>query len=116
MGTRNRPAYRFVVADSRERRDGAFIEMIGHYDPLTDPATVSVDEESLYKWMDQGAQLSETVRSLLKKQGLLDKSGKKPKAGAAPATPPKAEAPKAEPAPKPAAAPPTTPEAPAEGQ
>jgi small subunit ribosomal protein S16 len=79
MGSKNRPAYRFVVADSRERRDGAFIEMIGHYDPLTEPETVSVNVESLYKWMDKGAQLSDTVRSLLKKQGVLDPSGRKPK-------------------------------------
>lgn len=83
MGSKNRPAYRFVVADSRERRDGAFVEMIGHYDPLTDPPTVSVDTDTLFKWMGQGAQLSETVRSLLKKEGILDRSGRKPKAKAA---------------------------------
>jgi small subunit ribosomal protein S16 len=108
MGNKNRPAYRFVVADSRERRDGAFIEMIGNYDPLTEPATISVKEESLYKWMDRGAQLSETVRSLLKKEGILDKSGKKPKDG----VPGPRPAPK--PAPKPAAAAETPVESPAE--
>jgi small subunit ribosomal protein S16 len=79
MGNKNRPAYRFVVADSRERRDGAFVEMIGHYDPLTDPATIKVDVESLHKWLDRGAQLSETVRSLLKKEGLLERTGAKAK-------------------------------------
>lgn len=89
MGSKNRPAYRFVVADSRERRDGASVEMIGHYDPLTDPATVSVDVESLFKWMDQGAQLSETVRSLLKKEGILDRSGRRPKSKAGQAAPAK---------------------------
>jgi small subunit ribosomal protein S16 len=103
MGNKNRPAYRFVVADSRERRDGAFIEMIGHYDPLTEPHTVSVKEESLYKWMDRGAQLSETVRSLLKREGILDKAGKKPKDGV----------PLPKPAPK-APAKPAVPETPAE--
>lgn len=81
-GARNRPSYRFVVADSRERRDGAFVELIGHYDPLTEPATVSVNVESLSKWLNEGAQMSETVRSLLKKQGVLDRSGKpKPQGG-----------------------------------
>jgi len=103
MGSKNRPAYRFVVADSRERRDGAFVEMIGHYDPLTDPATVSVNVESLYKWLGEGAQLSETVRSLLKKEGVLDRKGGRPRASA--------EKPAAAPAPAPEGTPESPPEA-----
>jgi small subunit ribosomal protein S16 len=104
MGSKNRPSYRFVVADSRERRDGAFVEMIGHYDPLTEPETVSVNQESLFKWMDRGAQMSETVRSLLKKKGILDRSGRRPAAPApvaAEAAPAPAEPAPAEPAPEP---------------
>lgn len=62
-----------VVADSRAPRDGAFIETLGLYDPLTDPATVKIDEERARKWLDQGAQPSETVAKLLARQGLLPK-------------------------------------------
>ena len=72
MGSRNRPAYRVVVADSRSPRDGKFIEIIGHYDPLTDPATISIDGEKALKWIKDGAQPSDTVRSLLSKLGILD--------------------------------------------
>jgi len=62
-----------VAADSRAPRDGAFIEIIGHYDPLTDPATVVINEDKALKWLGVGAQSSETVMSLLKRQGILDK-------------------------------------------
>ena len=71
MGNRNRAFYRLVVADSRSPRDGRFIESLGHYDPLTDPATVSVDEDAVAKWVKQGAQFSDTARSLLKREGVL---------------------------------------------
>jgi small subunit ribosomal protein S16 len=62
-----------VVTDSRSPRDGKFIEVIGHYDPLTDPATTSVDEKKALKWLRCGAQPTATVRSLLSKLGIMDK-------------------------------------------
>lgn len=73
MGRRSRPFYRVVVADSRSPRDGRFIETIGHYNPLTEPATVRIDEEKALKWLRCGAQPSDTVRSLLGKLGIMDK-------------------------------------------
>jgi small subunit ribosomal protein S16 len=62
-----------VVADSRSPRDGKFIEVIGHYDPLTDPAAVTIDEEKALKWLRYGAEPTDTVRSLLSKLGIMDK-------------------------------------------
>ena len=62
-----------VVADSRSPRDGKFIEVIGHYNPLTDPAAVTIDEEKALKWLRSGAQPTDTVRSLLNKLGIMDK-------------------------------------------
>jgi small subunit ribosomal protein S16 len=79
MGRRNRPFYRVVVADSRSPRDGKFIDIIGHYDPLTDPATISVDGEKAAKWLKDGAQPTDTVRSLLSKLGIIDEA--KPTSG-----------------------------------
>jgi len=79
MGRRNRPFYRVVVADGRSPRDGKFIELIGHYNPLTDPETISIDEEKALKWLRSGAQPSDTVRSLLSKLGIMDKA--KPTSG-----------------------------------
>ena len=73
VGTRNRPSYRVVVADSRAPRDGAFINVIGHYDPLTDPETVVIDEEEALKWLLQGAQPTATVNRLLSKVGIIEK-------------------------------------------
>jgi len=73
VGRRKKPSYRVVVADSRAPRDGAFIEVIGHYDPLADPAKVEIHEEKALKWLRQGAQPTETVAGLLKKQGITDK-------------------------------------------
>ena len=73
VGRRNRPIYRVVVADSRSPRDGRFIETIGHYNPLTDPATVDINEEKALKWLNCGAQPTETVYSLLRKLGIMDK-------------------------------------------
>jgi len=61
-----------VVADSRSPRDGKFIDIIGHYDPLTDPATISIDGEKVLKWLKDGAQPTDTVRSLLRKLGIID--------------------------------------------
>ncbi len=62
-----------VAADSRSPRDGKFIEIIGHYNPLTDPATISINEEKALKWLRCGAQPTDTVRSLLGKLGIMDK-------------------------------------------
>ena len=73
VGRKKKPAYRIVAAESRAPRDGAFIEIIGHYDPLTDPATVVIHEDKALKWLRQGAQPTRTVANLLKKQGISDK-------------------------------------------
>lgn len=73
VGKRHKASYRVVVADSRAPRDGAFIETIGHYNPLTDPATVRIDEEKALIWLRHGAQPTDTVSSLLRKSGILDK-------------------------------------------
>ena len=71
MGAKKAPFYRIVVADSRYPRDGRFIEEIGTYNPLTEPATVTVDVEKAQTWIKTGAQPTETVRDLLKKAGAL---------------------------------------------
>ena len=73
MGKKKQPSYRVVVADSRSPRDGAFIETIGHYNPLTDPPTILIDEEKALKWLRQGAQPTERVLALLSKLGIMDK-------------------------------------------
>lgn len=73
VGAKNRPSYRLVIADSRAPRDGAFINIIGHYNPLTDPATVVINEEEALKWLRQGAQPTETVARLLTKAGIMEK-------------------------------------------
>ena len=73
VGARHRPSYRVVVADSRSPRDGRFTEIIGHYNPLTEPATVVIDEEKALKWLKEGAQPTDTVYSLLRKLGIMDK-------------------------------------------
>jgi len=67
-GTTKRPYYRVVVADARAWRDGRFVEVLGHYDPRRNPAVVKIDAERAKYWIGQGAQASETVRSLLKRQ------------------------------------------------
>jgi small subunit ribosomal protein S16 len=64
-GSSRRPAYRVVVADSRSPRDGRFIEIIGHYNPLTEPPTVKIDRAKAEQWIKQGAQPSNTVKKLL---------------------------------------------------
>ena len=77
VGKKKRPSYRVVVADSRAPRDGAFIEIIGHYNPLTDPATIAIDEEKALKWLRQGARPTERVAILLAKLGIIEKPTKK---------------------------------------
>ena len=81
MGRRNRPSYRVVVADRRSPRDGKFIEIVGHYNPLTDPATIYINEEKALKWLRCGAQPTDTVRSLLNKLGIMDKLEQQPDSG-----------------------------------
>ena len=71
FGRKKRPFYRIVVVDSRKKRDGAYIESVGHYNPLTHPAEILIDEEKALKWLDLGAQPSDTVRNLLSKKGIL---------------------------------------------
>ena len=71
MGAKKNPYYRIVVADSRFPRDGRCIEEIGTYDPLTNPGTLTVDKEKVQTWIKNGAQPTDTVRGLLKKNGIL---------------------------------------------
>lgn len=70
MGAHKRPFYRVVVADSRTPRDGRFIEEIGTYNPMKDPAEIKIDVEAAQKWISNGAQPTDTVRALLKKSGV----------------------------------------------
>ena len=72
MGAKKAPHYRIVVADSRYPRDGRFIEEVGYYNPMTNPAEVKIDAEKATKWISNGAQPTDTVRDLLKKSGVLD--------------------------------------------
>lgn len=81
MGAKKRPFYRLVVADSRSPRDGRFIEQLGYYDPLTDPATVKIDEDKVQKWLAQGAQPSDAARSLLHREGVLERYAATRKSG-----------------------------------
>ena len=71
MGAKKAPFYRVVVADSRPPRDGRFIEEIGYYNPLTDPADIKIDVERAQYWVKNGAQPSDTVRAILKKSGAI---------------------------------------------
>ncbi|MBQ8147000.1 MAG: 30S ribosomal protein S16 [Clostridia bacterium] len=71
MGAKKAPFYRVVVADERSPRDGRFIDEIGYYNPLTNPADIKIDAEKAEKWLSNGAQPTETVKSLLKKSGIV---------------------------------------------
>jgi len=73
MGGKKKPFYRFVTIDSRMAREGRFVEMVGYYDPMTNPPKIHVDEESLFKWLDRGATPSVRVASLLRRVGALQK-------------------------------------------
>ena len=72
-GRKKRPSYRIVVADSRAPRDGAFIEIIGHFNPLTDPETIVINEENALHWLRRGAQPTTTAGRLLSKLGVMEK-------------------------------------------
>lgn len=71
MGAKKAPFYRIVVADSRSPRDGRFIEEIGYYNPMAQPAVVQIDNEKALEWIKKGAKPSDTVRALLKKSGTI---------------------------------------------
>lgn len=71
MGSKRKPFYRIVVADSRMPRDGRFIEEVGYYNPLTNHDEVKLEEDKIFEWLEKGAQPSDTVRSLLSKAGLM---------------------------------------------
>ena len=73
MGAKKRPFYRIVAADSRGPRDGKFIELIGTYNPITEPAEVKINEELAMKWLRNGAEPTDTVRDLFKRQGIIEK-------------------------------------------
>jgi small subunit ribosomal protein S16 len=73
MGAHKKPFYRVVVSDSRSPRDGRFIDEIGYYNPVAQPAQLKIDEEKALKWLQNGAQASDTARSLLSKAGVLKK-------------------------------------------
>lgn len=97
MGTRGKPFYRMVVADSRSPRNGRFIEKLGYYNPLTDPPTIKIDEEKALFWLNRGAQPTDTAEALLKKESIFQKFIAS-KAGAVAVEEPKVE--EAAPAPK----------------
>jgi len=73
MGAKKRPFYRLVVADARSPRDGRFIDQLGYYDPLTEPATIKIDEEKVVRWLAQRGQPSEAARTLLRREGVLER-------------------------------------------
>ena len=73
MGAKKNPFYRIVVADSRSPRDGRFIEIVGHYDSTREPAVVKVDEEKVLAWLQKGAQLTDTAKNILRKEGIMSK-------------------------------------------
>lgn len=71
MGMKKKPFYRIVIADSRSPRDGRFIETIGYYNPVADPAEIKVDNDKAVQWIKNGAQPTDTVRAILKKSGAI---------------------------------------------
>lgn len=73
VGARNQPSYRIVVADKESPRDGRFLEIIGHYNPRTEPSTIVVDEDRLYHWLGNGASPSKSVTQILKQSGSWDR-------------------------------------------
>ena len=73
MGSKKAPFYRVVAADSRSPRDGRFIETVGTYNPIAEPAEVKIDEEKAMKWLSEGAIPTDTVRDLFRSQGIMEK-------------------------------------------
>ena len=94
MGSKKRPFFRVAVIDQRAARDGAFVEIVGHYNPRTKPAKVTIDRERIDYWVGKGAQLSDTVRTLLARHltpASAEATASKPGAAEAPASKPAAE-------------------------
>jgi small subunit ribosomal protein S16 len=118
IGKKKQPAYRLIVADSRAPREGAFLKIIGHYNPLTEPVTLIVKEEEAVYWLQKGARPSDTAAKLLTRLGIMERAGKAPVKYEGKKVEPAAKKTKAEPkaeAAAPAAqAAPAEPEAPAE--
>ena len=81
MGSKQKPFYRIVAADARSPRDGRFIETVGTYNPIKKPAEVNVNEELALKWLNNGAIPTDTVRSILSKEGIMAKYAEQKKAG-----------------------------------
>ncbi|MBC5798908.1 MAG: 30S ribosomal protein S16 [Candidatus Eremiobacteraeota bacterium] len=73
MGAKKQPTYRFVVTDARSPRDGRFIEIVGHYNPRSNPKTVVLEEDKIKSWLSKGAQPSDPVRRLLAERGLVER-------------------------------------------
>ena len=73
MGSKKRPFYRLVAADSRSPRDGRFIEMLGYYNPMADPPEIQIDDDKVYKWLNQGAKPTGNAANILKQKGLLER-------------------------------------------
>lgn len=73
MGAKQKPFYRIVAADSRTKRDGKFLENVGTYNPIKNPAEINIDEQKALYWLSQGAIPTDTVRSILSKQGIMKK-------------------------------------------
>ena len=80
MGAKKAPFYRIVAADSRDRRDGRELEIVGTYDPKANPALVKIDEEKVIKWLNNGALPTDTVRTILSKNGIMKKYAEAKKA------------------------------------
>ena len=75
VGKKKQPSYRIVVADARSPRDGAFVEQVGYYNPLTDPPQVAIQEDKVRHWLSVGAKPSETVERILQARGVVQKAG-----------------------------------------
>ncbi|MFC1908825.1 30S ribosomal protein S16 [Chloroflexota bacterium] len=73
VGAKKKPSYRIVVADARAPRDGAFVDIIGHFNPLSDPETIVIQEERALHWLSQGARPTDTTARLLNKAGIMEK-------------------------------------------
>ena len=75
VGKKKQPSYRIVVADVRAPRDGAIVDQVGHYNPLTDPPTIVVDPDKVKHWIAVGAKPSDTVQRILEREGVVEKAG-----------------------------------------
>ncbi len=71
MGAKKKPFYRLIAADAQARRDGKFLEILGYYDPTSDPAVVKIHQEKVNYWLEKGARVSDSARALLRKEGIL---------------------------------------------